>query len=666
MNRILKLKNNLLTLALNPADVPINRLLHDTKFLFYCFRHYKYVDNNFNLKISSLILNNLHKYQKPSEKSRAISLIVQIHLVNNLKISPAHSQVLLENLQAADEVPNLRWLINTAVIFLNSGINSPTLWKVIQNHYINNDFKRTNQTNVEDLLKLAFIMSSSKTHNAEIWQRLIKDLINEKEALNSSQKVMLAKSLCKIDHENLFEESFVEEEFKPYLVDLIQSALNEKESLTLREIVGLITAAEEAKLLKENIIQKVEGILFEKSNLLSKRNIYDLMKAYNKLSLNKERKQFMKGLKKVLLSKFDKKIGYRDASNFNIINNYLYKNGIISLQEYNDPYFQFILDDKFEVFEHLYVARMKSSSMVDIMNFSLLVQGQLSKYMLQLNPETLSKVLSFLELRGEISETFLQMALDACKKYTKPVHDKHLKQQLYAYLLFSRFDNDITGAKSARYAENMLKKVEQLGDVEVREEIFRYIAYHQEELGKDFIKAVKDHYIGKFQKLNESAIYNLFSIVNEGDFDNNVAFKENVQDYLLQDFKYMKTSAVCKSFHIIKAVLSKEYGNIATEHILKNRLSLEELEVLTRNMGLLPEEVKQHIQESFRVNKEHINWKNVGLVGRIMVRIFKNAEFFEKGFIKELLEVVSSYQSFFNQSTLDKLIDGYGKATRSK
>jgi len=665
MNRILKLKNNLLTLALNPSEVPINRLLHDTKFLFYCFRHYKYVDNNFNLKISSLLLNNLHKYQKPAEKSRAISLIVQIHLINNLKISPAHSQVLLENLQASDEVPNLRWLVNTAVIFLNSGINSATLWKVIQKHYLNNDFSGTNQVQAEDLLKLAFIMSSSKTQNAEIWQRLIRDLINQKESLNSSQKVMLAKSLCKIDAEGLFTGRFVEEEFKPYLYDLIQSAAKDKELLTLREITGLILAAEEAQLLNENIIQKVEGKLFEKSNLLSKRNIYDLMKTYNKLPLNKDRKQFIKGLKKVLLSKFDKKIGYRDALNFNVINNYLYKNGIISLQEFNDPYFQFILDDKFEVFEHLYVARMKTSSIVDVMNFSLLVQGQLSKHMLQLNPETLVKVLGFLELRGEISDTFLQMALEGCRKYTQPVHEKHVKQQLYAYLLFGKYDASVNGSKLTRLAEQMVEKLEQLGDMEVKEEVFKYIAYHQSELAQEFTQKVKEFYQEKFGKLSEHAIYNLLSMVNEKDFENNAAFKEIVEDYILQDFKYMKTSALCRSFHIIKAILPKEYGNLAAEHFMKNRLNLEELEILTRRISSLPAEVKQDIQESFRVNKEYINWKNVGLAGRIMQRVFDNAQFFDKSFIKECLEVVSAYQSFFNQGTLDKLIDGYSKATSS-
>jgi len=103
----------------------------------------------------------------------------------------------------------------------------------------------------------------------------------------------------------------------------------------------------------------------------------------------------VKHLRRVLISKFDVNISNSDAKNFNIINAYMNKSKLINIQDYEDPYSQFNVDDKFKVFEYLYVSRMQTFFIMELINFSILIQGQLTKSMIQLSPETLLKVPNF-------------------------------------------------------------------------------------------------------------------------------------------------------------------------------------------------------------------------------------------------------------------------------
>jgi len=549
---------------------------------------------------------------------------------------------------------------------MNSGINNPILWEIIEEHYLNSKFTGTKQSTAEELLKLAFLMSSSQIHHFTIWEKLINDLTAQKDSLNFSQKVMLAKSLSKVEEATSFDKEFLTKKFKPFLTELIEAVITNKEHLTLKELVGLLLAAEKIGMSKEGILSKIEDSLFEKVDLLPKRHVYDLVKIYSKVTLTKERKEFMKNLRKVLISKFDEKITDSDANNFNIINNYLYKNRITSLQEYNEPYFQFIVTDKLKVFEYLFVYRMKTSSIMDVINFSILIQGQLSKNMLQLSPETLLKVLSFFEIRGEISENFLELTLSFCKKYLSQVNEKHFRQQIYAYLIYAKFDpSHARGPRATKLAEDLVERLEQLNDTGVEAEILRFTAQNINELGREFTQVIKTYYKNKINKLSEASVYELFSIITEEDLKEN-NFKEIVEDHLSQNFKYMKTLAFCKSLHLIRSVLPKEYLSLTIDNISTKPLTLEEMEVLLRRSESLPTELKGHITESFKVHKEEINWKNINQVATILLRILNNAQMFDKDFIQSLMGVVSSKQNFFNQKTLDRLIDAYSKATREE
>ena len=55
-------------------------------------------------------------------------------------------------------------LNNTATIYMNSSINNPVIWDIVEQHYLNSKFTVQSQTIGEDLLKLAFLMSSSQIH----------------------------------------------------------------------------------------------------------------------------------------------------------------------------------------------------------------------------------------------------------------------------------------------------------------------------------------------------------------------------------------------------------------------------------------------------------------------------------------------------------------------
>lgn len=661
MNRILKLKNSLLTnLALNGQNIPIDKILHDTRFLLYCFRHYKYVDNNFNLKVSDLIIKNLSQYQTSIEKSQAINLFVQINLVNGLKVSPSQSQTLLANLESIENIPNLKWLINIAVVLMNSDIYNPKLWKIIEQHYMHNNFTTTNPITAEELLKLAFVMSSMQNNSSIMWQKLLNNLDTVRDELNSSQKVMLAKSLAKLDYKSIFIEESIIEKYKSYLLYLITSSLKAKDLLTVKELVGLLLAAHQARLLSESILAEIEEVLFDKPSMISMKNIYDLNKLYTKFSLTKERKEFLKELRKTFLTKFDKSITFKDAFNFHLINNHLHNTGIISTQDYNEPYYHFILDGKFEVFEHLYVARMNTSSIVEVLNFSLLVQGQLSKYVLHIPPEILLKVFLFFELRGEISKTFLDLVFSINKKYMNPVQESHSKQQLYAYLLYIKFDTSvIKGQNLTTMCKRLKEKLQDLDSSEMNEEILTFFMEHESEIAEEYLKAVKKFYKPTINKLSEDAVYNLFSLLNENDLKQK-SFKEELEDYLMLNFKYMNTEALCKSYHLINSVLPKEHIRLTIQTIKSKILTIVEIEQLTRKLELLSDELKLHIEESFKVTKKTINWKNIGSTEKIILRLLKQSS--EREFIQELYETISTHQRYFNQRTLDKLIQAYSKA----
>jgi len=592
---------------------------------------------------------------------------VQIHLTNGLKITPTQSQILIEHLRNLQEIPNLKWLIHTATIYMNSGINNPVLWDIVEQHYLNSKFTVQSQATAEELLKLAFLMSSSQVHYSALWEKLIEDLSVQKDSLNYTQKVMLVKSLSKVEENSSLNKDFLANKFQPYLRGLIDSVLKNKEHLTLKELVGLLLSAEKMGMVKEDLLVKVEEKLFEKVEFLTKRHIYDLVKLYSKQQiLSKERKEFMKDLRRVLISKFDEDITNSDANNFNIINNYMYKNRIINIQDYNDPYFQFIVDGKFKVFEYLYVSRMKTSSIMELINFSILVQGQLTKSMIQLSPETLLKVLNFFEIRGEVSQSFLELTLNVCKKYLSPVNEKHFRQQIYAYLIYAKFDPaHARGPRATKIAEDLVARLEAVNDYELKEEILRFTANNINELGREFAQVIKAYYKTQIHKLNEVSVYELFSIITEEDMKDN-SLKEIVEDYLGQNFKYMKNLALCKSLHLIKLALPKEYTNLALDSISAKPLSLEEIEVLLRRSDNLPEELKGHISESFGALKDETNWQNINQVGTILLRILNSSQMFDKEFIQSLMGVVTAKQSYFNQKTLDKLITAYSKATNEQ
>ena len=661
MNRILKLKNSLLAQAASSSDVPISKILHDTKFLLYCFRHYNYVDNSFNLKISNSILNNIDKYPKQIDKSQAISLFTQIYLQNGLKISSTQSQILVENMKSA-EIPNLRWLINLAVIFQNSDISSPTLWEIVEEHFVNDDFASKKKTTAEELQKLAYVLSSDKNNSPEIWNKLMNDLISVGDTFNSSQRVMLIKSLSNIKHNIAFTSDFLAQSFNPYLRTLVDTALKQKELLAIKELVGLLVATEKVRLLNENILVEIEEILFTKGSLIPKKSVYDLMKIYTKANKTKGRKDFLKVLRRTLVTKFDKNVDEKDAQNFNSINTYLFKNGIISSQEYNDPYSQLILDDKLQAFELLFVSRMKSSSVVDIMNLSVSIQGQLSKSILQLNPETLIRVFSFFDIRGELSESFMQIVFDAYKKYLKPVQERHVKQQVYAYLIYFKYDPTfLQRAKLKPATTTLLSILEQQNDRIILDETLRFVCENQQELHHEFLKEVKSFYIRIMDNLNDETLYNLFSMIDEKDLKD-IKLKEKLEDYLIHNLKYMNVLALCNSHHLIKTLLTKEYSSLAVDAIEAKRLNLGEIEVLTRKLDLLRVESRAHVQECLRIERENIDWRKIGTVAKVIVRVFKNSKDFEQSFIQELLETVSINQSYFNQKSLDKLIGTYADA----
>ena len=661
MKRILRLKNHLLAQAASTSDVPINKILHDTKFLLYCFRHYKYVDNNFNLKISHSILDNIDKYQKEIDKSQAISLFTQIYLKNGLKISYTQSQILVENVKFA-KISNLRWLINIAVVFQNSDIYSPVLWKIIEEHFVNDDFASPKKPTAEELQKFAYVISSAKNDSPEIWNKLIEDLISVGDTFNSSQRIMLIKSLCNINHGIAFTPYFLSESFDPYLRALVDTALKEKELLTLKELVDLLVATERAALLNEDILIEAEQILFTKAALIPKKSIYELTKIYTKATKTKERKDFLKVLRKTLISKFDKNVDERDAQNFNSINNYLFKNTIISSQEYNDLYSQLILDEKIEAFELLFVLRMKTSSVVDIMNLAVSIQGQLSKSILQVNPETLIQVLTFLDTRGELSESFMQIVFDAYRKYLKPVQDRHVNQQIYAYLIYFKYDATfLQRAKLKPTTTTLLSILEQQNDQTLFDEVLRFVCNNEQELHPEFVKEMKSFYINIMDNLNDETLYRLFSILDEKDLKD-AKLKEKLEDHFIHNLKYMNVLTLCKSYHLIMAVLAKEYSSLAVDAIETKRLDLEEMEILTRRLDLLRVESKAHVQECFRVERENIDWRRIATVAKIIVRVFKNSKDFEQSFIQELLDIVVANQSFFNQKILDNLIGAYADA----
>lgn len=660
MNKILKFKHNLLhNIATNP-DLKVKKILYDTKFLLYCFRHFKYADNSFNLKVSETILANYDKYQDLGEKMRAIRLFTQLHLSNNLKITPSHSEFLSTQVKDIQEFPNFRWLLNIALLNHNSGLECEEIWKKLEQVYSTRNFFEEKSISAEDQVKLALLMGLSKRNSVNLWRSLLVDLISSEEEFNPSQRIILIKALTSFDSSKVFEKTFEEEKFKPFVSALISRAITTKENLSLKEAVSLLLASEKSGILGEKALSEVEPVLFEKVRQIPKEYIYLISQYYSRVMLNKKRMEFLKNLRMNYLSKLDRKITLEEADHFNTMNNYMMKNGIIGSIEYNEPYQEFIVSGQYSIFEYLYLAKMKNMSFNEVMSFSFLIQGQLSKQIFKLSPETLYRTLSFLEFRGDISDNFVNHVISVATRCLRKNNKEDPKNLFFSNMILIKYDSTLKKNNITNTLSDLRTLILKDKDNNLETELLIYILNNPES-PKEVKAIIEDIAKLKFQNLSETSLFEHLSLIPLERIKADEEFKNKIVDYVAENFDYLKVPQLCKIPHIITGLLPANLQERFMAKIKEKTLTLEEVESFTRNINVLTKEARSHIQNSFLAHKGNINVSNLDTVFITVLRIFGDNKDFDKKFIQQLMQVITTRNSYLNQKNLNKFIDAYSK-----
>jgi len=586
-----------------------------------------------------------------------------LHLNNGLTIPKEHSETLVNQLHHIKAYPNFRWLLNIAILFHNSGIENKELWKIIEEAYMKRNFLETQEVTAEDQVKLALTMGLSDTTSPELWRSLIVDLIEKEESFNSSQRVILIKALSRPDLMPKFDPDFSENKFKPFLAGLISRTLGHKETMNLKEAVAVLLSADKSGILSERSLQEIEPILFDKAMQISKEHIYGIVKFYSNIKITKERKEFLKKLRHALLVKYDKRITLRDAINFNQINNFMMKNAIISTQEYNDPYYKFILTNQFQIFEYLYLARMRTMNFNDVMNLSYLIQGQLSKHLFKLTPEMVYRTLSFLEFRGDISGTFVDHVINIANKFLKTGAKDDYPNKFFSSLLLIKYNQNLKRSQYFSLIQEISHAITKSYENNLVQEYIIYLSSNPES-PKELLNIIGDILKLKLKDLKDSQVLELLSFAPSEVYMKDTQFKEQLEEYLVDNFDYLKQDKLCKIYHVIKDILPEKFNEQIIKRLKNAELDLRDIESLTRNLKSLPKDLKEHIQKCFNKNKQHINISNLDTIFLIVMRVFQDHQDFDKKFIQELMQIISMRNSYLNQKNLNKLIDSYGKISK--
>jgi len=101
--------------------------------------------------------------------------------------------------------------------------------------------------------------------------------------------------------------------------------------------------------------------------------------------------------------------------------------------------------------------------------------------------------------------------------------------------------------------------------------------------------------------------------------------------------------------------------NNLNSRVKQAKLSLEDIEGLTKTANKIPKDILTIIQDTFPAMARNADIGTMDKIYSIIINCFGHRKYFESQFLNDLIQIVSTKNQYFNQKILDNLIRLFSK-----